>query len=149
MYLNYLKKGSVSGDDEYSKKVFAIGDTTDHTIHTRILRDYGIDSEWRQDLDFEDLDNMLEKSIPIPIGILHRGTNSRPTGGHILLVIGKHGDSYIVNDPFGSILDGYTKDVYNGKGLVLSRSIFRDRWLVRKDSNGWGRIIKSIDGKRV
>jgi hypothetical protein len=37
MCLAFLKPGSIKGDDEYVKKVFAIGDTTDHAVQTKVL----------------------------------------------------------------------------------------------------------------
>ena len=37
MCLAFLKPGSIKGDDEYIKKVFAIGDTTDHAVQTKVL----------------------------------------------------------------------------------------------------------------
>ena len=80
---------------------------------------------------------------PVVIGILHRGTLSAPTGGHIIVVIGKtaDGNSYVVNDPFGDLMSGYTTDVYNGKGAIYPKSVLEKRWTVDGPNTGWGRVF--------
>jgi hypothetical protein len=148
MCLEFLKPGTLKGskgDDAYIQKVFAIGDTTDHAVQTRVLKDYGITSEFRYNLGFADLDRELAAGRPVAIGILHRGTLSSPTGGHICVVIGKSpdGKSYICNDPYGDLMSGYTTPVNKGKGAVYPVEVLKYRWLDKgKDKTGWGRIFK-------
>jgi len=147
MCLEYFKPGTlqgVKGDDAYVQKVFAVGDTTDHVVQTRVLSSYGIKSHFSYNLTFADLDRELAAGRPVVIGILHRGPISAPTGGHMVVVIGKTpaGD-YVVNDPYGSLNDGYTGAVTNGKGAVYKRSELARRWC--PDSNdGWGRIFEEV-----
>jgi hypothetical protein len=105
MCLEYFKPGTLKGaqgDDAYIRKVFAIGDTTDHGVQTQVLASYGIQSSFSYNLSFADLDKSLSAGKPVVIGILHRGSLSYPTGGHMVVVIGKtqNGD-YVVNDPYG------------------------------------------------
>jgi hypothetical protein len=146
MCLEYFKPGTLKGpkgDDAYVQKVFAVGDTTDHAVQTKVLSSYGIKSEFRYNLSFADLDRELSAGRPVVIGILHRGTLSSPTGGHMCVVIGKRGDCYVVNDPYGSLNDGYTGPVTNGKGVVYKKTDLQYRWLEKgKDKTGWGRIFK-------
>ena len=148
MCLEYFKPGTLvgaKGDDAYVQKVFAVGDTTDHSVQTKVLASYGVKSEFRYNLSFADLDRELSAGRPVVIGILHRGTLSAPTGGHMLCVIGKSpdGKSYICNDPYGSLNDGYTGAVTNGKGVQYSVEVLKHRWLEKgKDKTGWGRIFK-------
>jgi uncharacterized protein YvpB len=144
MCLEYFKPGTLpgaKGDDAYVRKVFAIGDTTDHVVQTRVLASYGIKSHFSYGLSFADLDRELSAGRPVVIGILHRGTLSAPTGGHMVVVIGKtpSGD-YVVNDPYGSLNDGYTSSVMNGKGAIYKRSDLSRRWCP-KGNDGWGRIF--------
>jgi GH24 family phage-related lysozyme (muramidase) len=143
MCLEFLKPGTLSGakgDDEYVKKVFAIGDTTDHDVQTKVLASYGVKSHFSYNLSFADLDKSLARGKPVVIGILHRGSLSAPTGGHMCVVIGKNGDGYVVNDPYGSCNDNYTGPVTNGKGTVYSRSMLKARWCPGVN-DGWGRIF--------
>ena len=147
MCLEYFKPGTLvgaKGDDAYVQKVFAVGDTTDHSVQTKVLASYGVKSEFRYNLGFADLDRELSAGRPVVIGILHRGTLSAPTGGHMLCVIGKtpSGD-YVVNDPYGSLNDGYSGPVTNGKGAVYKRSDLSRRWCPN-DNDGWGRIFEPV-----
>lgn len=146
MCLEYFKPGTLpgaKGDDAYLKKVIATGDTTDHSVQTRVLNSYGLSSDFFYNLGFDDLDRELSNNRPVVIGILHRGSLSNPTGGHMLVVTGKKGNDYVVNDPYGSLNDGYTGAVSNGKGAVYKRSDLQYRWLDKnKDNTGWGRIFK-------
>lgn len=147
MVLEYFKPGTLKGakgDDAYVQKVFSVGDTTDHSVQTKVLNSYGVPSEFRYNLSFADLDRELAAGRPVVIGILHRGPLSSPTGGHMLVVTGKKGNDYIVNDPYGSLNDGYTGAVTNGKGSVYKRSDLQYRWLENnKDKTGWGRIFSA------
>ena len=144
MCLEYFKPGTLKGpkgDDTYIQKVFAIGDTTDHSVQTRVLSSYGVNSRFSYNLTFADLDRELSNNRPVVIGILHRGPLSAPTGGHMVVVIGKtpSGD-YVVNDPYGSLNDGYTGPVTNGKGAVYKRSDLSRRWCPA-GNDGWGRVF--------
>ena len=145
MVLEYFKPGTLKGakgDDAYVQKVFSLGDSTDHTVQTKVLASYGIKSHFSYNLSFADLDRELAAGRPVVIGILHRGTLSSPTGGHMVVVIGKKGEDYVVNDPYGSLNDGYTGAVTNGKGAVYKKSDLNFRWLEGgKDKTGWGRIF--------
>jgi len=147
MCLEYFKPGTLKGakgDDAYIQKVFAIGDTTDHTVQTKVLSGYGIDSKFSYNLSFSGIDFELSHNRPVVIGILHRGSLSYPTGGHMVVVIGKtpNGD-YIVNDPYGSLNDNYTGPVSNGKGVVYSKFVLEKRWTPEGPNSGWGRIFTS------
>ena len=146
MCLEYLKPGTLKGekgDDAYVQKVFAIGDSTDHTVQTKVLESYGVKSQFSYNLSFADIDKSLSAGKPVVIGILHRGSLSSPTGGHMIVVSGKKGSDYVVNDPYGSLNDGYTGAVTNGRGAVYKKSELTCRWLENgKDKTGWGRIFK-------
>jgi hypothetical protein len=147
MCLEYFKPGTLKGpkgDDAYLQKVFAIGDTTDHMVQTRVLASYGIQSSFSYSLSFDDLDRELSNNKPVVIGILHRGPLSAPTGGHMIVVIGKTpNEDYVVNDPYGSLNDGYTGAVTNGKGAVYKRSDLVRRWTPDGPKSGWGRIFQA------
>jgi uncharacterized protein YvpB len=147
MCLEFLKPGTLKGakgDDAYIQKVFSIGDTTDHSVQTQALVSYGVKSEFDYNLGFSDIDKSLSAGKPVVIGILHRGSLSAPTGGHMVVVRGKtaKGDYYI-NDPYGSLNDGYTGPVENGKNCVYTKDVLIHRWLDHgADKTGWGRIFK-------
>jgi len=148
MCLEYFKPGTLvgpKGDDAYIRKVFAVGDTTDHSVQTHVLQSYGVSSEFRYNLSFDDLDRELSAGRPVCIGILHRGPLSSPSGGHVLVVRGKtaSGD-YVVNDPYGSLNDGYTGPTTNGRSAVYKRSDLVRRWTVDGPNSGWGRVFTTV-----
>lgn len=146
MCLEYLKPGTLigpKGDDSYLRKVLSIGDTTDHSVQTQVLKSYGVNSSFSYNLGFDDIEREIKAGRPVVIGILHRGPLSNPTGGHMIVVRGltTKGDFYI-NDPYGSLNDSYGGPVENGKNTVYTRDVLRYRWLENnKDKTGWGRIF--------
>lgn len=146
MALQFFKPGTLKGDkgdDEYLRKVLALGESPDHNVQTKVLESYGVYSVWKQTLSFNDLDRELSNGKPVVIGILHKGPLSAPGGGHILVVIGKSedGNSYIVNDPYGNLMDGYTTSVYNGKSAAYPKYVLEKRWTVDGPNTGWGRLF--------
>lgn len=146
MVLEYLKPGTLvgaKGDDAYIRKVFAVGDTTDHSVQTKVLESYGVKSRFSYNLGFADIDRELASGRPVILGILHRGPLSNPSGGHMIVVIGKKGEDYVVNDPYGSLNNGYTGPVTNGKGVVYKRYELSRRWCPA-GNDGWGRIFEPV-----
>jgi hypothetical protein len=148
MCLEFLKPGSLpagpKGDDAYLKKVLALGNSTDHSVQTKVLHSYGLSSVFRYNLNFSDLDAELASGRPVVLGILHRGPESRPTGsGHMITCIGKNdkGD-YVCLDPYGSIHSNYTGPVQEGRQVVYSKKMLEKRWTVDGPGSGWGRIFK-------
>lgn len=146
MCLEYFKPGTLKGaqgDDAYVRTVFSIGDTTDHTVQTRALMKYGVKSTFSYHLGFDDLDKELAAGRPVVIGILHRGSLSSPTGGHMIVVIGKtpDGKGYYVNDPYGDLYDGYTGPVEKGKGAIYEKHVLERRWTIDGPKSGWGRLF--------
>jgi hypothetical protein len=148
MCLEFLKPGSLpagpKGDDIYLRKVLSVGKSTDQSVQTQVLKGYGINSVFRTNLDFSDLDRELAAGRPIVLGILHRGPTHRPTrnSGHMIVCRGKtDSGGYIMNDPYGSLIDGYTKAVVNGREVVYSRMELEKRWTADGPKSGWGRIF--------
>ncbi len=131
----------INSDDEYFQYVRKYGDTTDHGVQTAALAELGIKSTYRDNLEFADLDAQLTAKKPIVIGIMHKGAESAPYGGHMIVVIGKTpGGDYIVNDPWGDINQGYAGGGA-GCGVVYTRKTLQARWLDRGPGTGAGRIF--------
>ena len=148
MCLEFLKPGSLPsgprGDDAYLRKVLALGNSTDHEVQTRVLNSYGLKSTFRYNLGFADLDAELAAGRPVVIGFLHRGPDNNPSGsGHMIVVIGKtQSGDYYVNDPYGSLRDGYSGPVENGRRAIYKKSTLEKRWTVSHPKDGWGRIFQ-------
>lgn len=131
---------NISEDDDYFQYVIKYGDTTDHGAQTQALTELRIQSTWNTNLDFDDLDKSLASGLPAVIGILHRGSRSAPTGGHMIVAIGRNAEGdYIINDPYGNLLDEYTTK--EGGGLTYSRQELTCRWTAEGPKTGWGRLF--------
>jgi hypothetical protein len=140
MLCKFLKPTSIKGDDDYIKEVFKRGDTTDAAIQVQTLKYFGVSSRFATNLTFSTLDSLLARGIPVPVGILHHGPSSAPSGGgHWIIVIGKEGSDYICNDPWGTLTD--STGVYNstnGAKVKYSKQMLSRRWTVEGDGTGWG-----------
>lgn len=141
MLLKYLKPNSITADDQYINTVFKYGDTTSPTSQLEALQDYGLAASFKQNGSWDEIDDLLERGIPVPIGILHKGPVSNPTGGgHWLVIIGRTADnkSVYVNDPFGDLdLINGTYVSTKGAKLKYSKKNLGPRWLVESPTSGW------------
>jgi hypothetical protein len=145
MLCEYLKPGTLpgaKGDDKYVEQVFKRGDSTDAAVQVQTLKHFGVASRFVTNGTFAILDSQLSQGIPVPVGILHHGPASAPSGGgHWICVIGKDGDSYVVNDPWGEINNAAgTYPSTNGNRVKYSKNLLKARWTVEGDGSGWGII---------
>jgi hypothetical protein len=145
MALEFFKPEAVINDDQYLKKLIdgGYGDTTDHSAQGNLLASYGLKSTWHTNLSLADLEKEIRAGRPVVCGILHRGSESAPTGGHMIIVRGltSSGD-FRVNDPYGSCNDGYSGPVENGNNAIYSRKMMAARWCPDGPNSGWGRTFQ-------
>lgn len=145
MLLSGLKPDAISGDDDYLHTVFDIGDTTEAWVQCKALESYGVKAEFVQNAGWETIEELLSQGIPCPLGILHHGSVSQPSGGgHWICAVGITADkqSIIVHDPWGDL--DLVSGVYistDGKFLNYSKKNLGPRWLVEGPTSGW--IIKA------
>lgn len=133
---------SPNADDEHLQRVMKHGDTTQAFAQIAALEHYGIKAQFRQDLDWPDVDAQLLKGKPVPIGILIKGHVDNPGGGgHYICVIGKTSKGYIVHDPYGNLdlIDGGYPTSTGGNSLHYSLENLTKRWRPH-GSGGWGII---------
>lgn len=145
MALEFFLPEAVINDDQYLKKLIdgGYGDTTDHGAQGNLLASYGLKSTWHTNLSLADLEKEIRAGRPVVCGILHRGSESAPTGGHMIVVRGltSSGD-FRVNDPYGSCNDGYSGPVENGNNAIYSRKMLAARWTPDGTNSGWGRTFQ-------
>ncbi|HRD41695.1 MAG TPA: lysozyme, partial [Prochlorococcaceae cyanobacterium AMR_MDS_5431] len=118
------------------------GDTISQSAHLAALRELGFTATFYQNGNQATLEAMLRKNKPVPIGILHKGSISSPTGGgHWLVVIGQTETHFIVHDPFGEldlINGGYPKNgPTDGKQVAYTKKNLMKRWLISSNTDGW------------
>jgi hypothetical protein len=143
MLTEFLKPGTLpgaKGDDKYVEQVFKRGDSTDASVQIQTLKHFGVAARFATNLTFATLDSLLSQGIPVPVGILHHGPSSAPSGsGHWIIVIGKDGNDYVCNDPWGILTD--STGVYNstnGAKIKYNKQMLSQRWTVEGDGSGWG-----------
>lgn len=142
MVLEYLNPDLINGDDDYLGLVFRYGDTVSQSAHKKALGHLGVKNSFKMDGRSSDVIRLLDLGIPVPIGILHRGSLGSPTGGgHYVALIGYDSKYYYVHDPFGEldlINGGYPKNgPTDGKNQRYSRANLEKRWLINNDHDGW------------
>lgn len=141
MLLSGLDPEAIKSDDEYIKTVYKYGDTTEASVQLKALKEFGVTASFVQTGTWADIENLLRKGIPVPIGILHKGPVSAPVGGgHWICCVGLTADkkSIIVHDPFGDldlIGGGYVSP--DGKYKKYSKKNLGPRWLVEGERSGW------------
>jgi hypothetical protein len=142
----YLKPDALQGsgqiDDRYLAMVQRYGDTTNPAAQVSALGSLGIEARFRTDGTLNDLISQLERRIPCPVGWLHHGPVSSPSGGgHWSLVIGWDASKrdLLMHDPNGEadLLRGGYLNRSNGAGLRYSAENFLPRWLVDGAGSGW------------
>jgi hypothetical protein len=132
--------GKVKNDDEYNKVRARFGDTTSSDVQVRTLRHLGLKAEFKTNGKASDLERLINEGRPVPVGWLHRGSVSYPTGGgHWTVVIGHTPTSWIHHDPYGEafLVNGqYAVSSTKGKNIAYSRKNWNPRWMVR-GTGGW------------
>lgn len=142
MAIKYFRPGLISDDDDYLNTVFRYGDTVSQAAQKKALDHYGIKGSFHQNGSESRLIRLLDLGCPVPIGILHKGHVSNPTGGgHWVTLIGYDEKYFYVHDPFGEldlVNGGYPKTgPTDGKNQKYSRSNLMKRWLINGANDGW------------
>lgn len=143
MAIEYLDPEAFDGDDDtYLREVFKYGDSVSSDAQIKAARALGVPCRFRTDGTIKDLEHLLDEGIPVPIGILHKGPISNPTGGgHWICLIGYDSEYFMVHDPFGEldlINGGYPKaGPQNGRSQLYSKKNLTKRWLIANNHDGW------------
>jgi hypothetical protein len=148
MAAEFLKPGCLAGsgqpDDRYLALVQRFGDTTSAQAQVAALERLGIQATFRTDGRIEQLIAQLRLGFPIPVGWLHHGHVSAPSGGgHWSLVVGWDPATrqVIMHDPYGEarlVWGGYeTNAIGSGKGQRYSEKNWGRRWMVEGVGSGW------------
>jgi lysozyme len=138
-----VKPGSVANDDDYIQKRQPFGDSTDANVQVACLRSLGINARFTVLANNATIQKQIDRGIPVPVGILHKGTATNPSGqGHWICVIGYDAKGFVVHDPWGEI--DHASGTYinaNGASLHYSYRLFDSRWTVSGGSDGWAVLV--------
>lgn len=147
MLLATVDPDAIDDDNEYINEVYKYGDTTEASAQIEALRHFGVDARFVQNASWDTIESQLKRDIPVPIGILHKGPVSNPTGGgHWICCVGITADKtkLWVHDPFGEldlISGGYVSS--DGRYRLYSKKNLGPRFLVEGPQSGWVILAKS------
>lgn len=146
MLLATLDPDAIEGDDEYINEVYKYGDTTEASAQIQTLRHFGVEAKFVQNADWGTVEAQLKKGIPVPMGILHKGPVTSPSGGgHWVCCVGITADKskLWVHDPYGNLdLIGGNYINTDGKYKLYSKKNLGPRWLVEGPNSGWVVLAK-------
>ena len=132
--------GKIENDDAYNLIRQKYGDSTDAQAQVRTLRSLGLEANFVTNGSTSDIKTAIQAGRPVPVGWLHHGHFTSPSGGgHYSVVTGFTDSAWIVNDPNGEAnlaTGGYTNNL-NGANLSYSYSAFNPRWIVEGEGSGW------------
>jgi len=142
MVIEYFDPSLIRDDDDYLKVVLKHGDTVSQAAQAKALAELGVKGQFKMNGNESSLLKLLDLGIPVPIGILHKGPISNPSGGgHWVTLIGYDEKYFNVHDPFGCldlINGGYPEAGPNdGKNALYTRKNLMKRWLIANPSDGW------------
>lgn len=124
-------KSSVVADDDYYDSVVKRGDTTDHSVHSRALLAWGLDTYWDGDGNYSKLLSYLVKGNVTVVNIAHKGViDGRVYGGHCIKIVNYDPvkKEFLVNDPWGR-LGNYSGQPNRLDGVYkISANEFQIRW---------------------
>lgn len=141
MLLASLDPDAIESDDEYINEVYKYGDSTEASAQIAALKHFGVDAKFVQNADWVLVESQLQKGIPVPMGVLHKGPVSNPVGGgHWICCVGITADKtkLWIHDPFGEmdlVSGGYVST--DGKYRLYSKKNLGPRFLVEGPKSGW------------
>ena len=100
--------GKIENDDAYNKVREQFGDDFDAAAQSPQVN--GLEARFITNGTTDAVRKLLSKGQPVPVGWLHKGPSSKPSGGgHWSVLIGYRTGTWIVNDPNGeaALAEGY------------------------------------------
>jgi uncharacterized protein YvpB len=107
------------------------GSQTDHNVLSQLIRAYGFQTSFSTTSNWTEVKSELINRRPVVLA------GDFTASGHIICVVGYTPQGYIVNDPWGDALSGYTDT--EGRKLIYSYA-YMDR-VAGPDSKVWAHFI--------
>lgn len=137
--------GKISGDDAYNKIRAQFGDSTNSEAQIATLRHLGLSARFVTNCTAAFLEGALAAGRPVPVGWLHKGPSTAPTGGgHWTVLIGCTPTDWIHNDPNGEadLIGGGYVNHSGGAGIPYSRKNWGRRWEADGPATGWALDVR-------
>ncbi len=143
--------GKIENDDAYNLVREKYGDSTDAQAQVRTLRSLGLETNFITNGTTCDIRDCIDAGRPVPVGWLHKGHVTAPSGGgHYSVIIGYDETDWIVHDPNGEakLIPGGYEDGFNGASQSYSFKNFNPRWIVEGEGSGWYMDIRDPSAKK-
>jgi len=137
--------GKIENDDAYNLIRQKYGDSTDAAAQVQALRELGLEARFVTTGTTDDIRRLLNEGRPVPVGWLHKGPVSAPTGGgHWSVAVGYKSGTWIINDPNGeaNLVAGGYKASKDGSNQEYSYKNWNPRWIVGGEGDGWYLDVK-------
>ena len=139
--------GKIAGDHEYNRVRRQFGDTTDPKAQILALKTLGLRATFEMEGTAAILESEIRSGFPTPVGWLHKGPATAPTGsGHWTVVSGFTPTHFIHQDPNGEadMANGGYVNHKGGANIAYSRNNWLRRWLVDGPESGWYLKVRPI-----
>lgn len=139
--------GKIAGDHEYNRVRRQFGDTTDPKAQILALKTLGLRATFEMEGTAAILESEIRSGFPTPVGWLHKGPATAPTGsGHWTVVSGFTPTHFIHQDPNGEadMANGGYVNHKGGANIAYSRNNWLRRWLVEGPESGWYLKVRPI-----
>jgi len=139
--------GKIAGDHEYNRVRRQFGDTTDPKAQILALKTLGLRATFEMEGTAAILESEIRSGFPTPVGWLHKGPATAPTGsGHWTVVSGFTPTHFIHQDPNGEadIANGGYVNHKGGANIAYPRNNWLRRWLVDGPESGWYLRVRPI-----
>jgi len=136
--------GKVANDDAYNAIRARYGDSTDAQAQIQALRSLGLIARLLTTCAPGFLESEIRAGRPVPVGWLHKGSVTEPTGGgHWSVITGFTPTHWILNDPNGEadLVNGGYVNHNNGYRIAYSRKNWDRRWSPEGAGHGWALAV--------
>ncbi len=143
MCLKYLDATRINDVNEYLKLVNKHGDPIKRENNLKVIRDLGFTAYFTLSADSDDIKEEIQQGLPFIASIVPKRNLENPVGrAHFVVIIGYTKDSWLVQDPFGSldlINGGWTnRSSQAGQNILYKFEHFNKRLFIGGGATGWG-----------
>ena len=141
MCLKYCNIPNINGHNNYLAILNKYGKSDSRYANTKALRELNVDATFSSSSDDVDVKNIIDKGLPVIVGLLIRGPLTNPVGVPHFVVITGYGENYwIEQDPFGclDLVNGLWlhKDSKSGKNVHYDFDNFNRRFMNEGGASG-------------
>ena len=146
MAIEYIRPELFDNDEQYLREVEKAGRSEEQFSHSKVLQRLGFDAHFLKNGTREILMDMLDDDEIVPLGVLHKGPHTKPTGGgHWITAYDYDEEGLICHDPYGlmdTVNGGYiARGPTDGRSVKYKWQYIIPRWDLGPGDHGWYWLI--------